>query len=225
MITMPSANDPNIDALRLTQSQQEDPRTELGQEAFLELMITQIRNQDPFEPMENGEFIGQLAQFSTVSGIGDMSQSLEKLADSLYAGQALQAATVVGRDVLADGEVARLSADKPLLAGIELPAPSGSAFARIFDQAGQLVAEVPLGPLGSGLSTFEWDGTLEDGSTAAPGLYRVTGGTRNGDEEAALPTYVGMKVASVSLAPDGSGTQITADNGEKIRFSQIKSIM
>jgi flagellar basal-body rod modification protein FlgD len=80
--------------------QQTEPELELGQEQFLSLMITQLKNQDPFKPMESGEFLGQLAQFGTVSGLAGLQTSFDSLATSLVSNQALQAASLVGRSAL-----------------------------------------------------------------------------------------------------------------------------
>ena len=224
MINMPTS-DPALSALALPQRDAEQERTQLGQEEFLALMVTQLQNQDPFKPMENGEFISQMAEFSNVTSLGEMSKSMEDLAASLYANQALQATAVVGRTVVAEGEYASLSAEEPLTGGVELPYPSAAGFVNILDSSGQLVKEISLGSRAAGLATFEWDGTLADGSTAEPGLYRIVGGIRNGADETALSTYAGAKVQSVSLAPDGQGAQISLENGQSVSFSQIKAIM
>src|SRR3972149_6116893 len=89
----------NLDSSFQLQQAQKD-RTELNQEQFLMLMITQFRNQDPLKPQDPAEFLTQLAQVTSVAGISEMNKSVASLADSLYAGQALQAASVVGRNVL-----------------------------------------------------------------------------------------------------------------------------
>ena len=74
---------------------------DLGQEDFLHLMLTQLKNQDPFKPMESGEFLGQLAQFGTVQGLAGLQTSFDSLASSLVSNQALQASSLVGRSALA----------------------------------------------------------------------------------------------------------------------------
>ena len=73
---------------------------DLGQEDFLHLMLTQLKNQDPFKPMESGEFLGQIAQFGTVQGLAGLQTSFDSLSSSLVSNQALQASTVVGRSAL-----------------------------------------------------------------------------------------------------------------------------
>ena len=75
-------------------------KKQLGQEDFMDLMLTQMNNQDPFKPMENGEFLTQMAQFSAVSGLKDIKESFQGLADTMQSNQALQAASMVGRKVL-----------------------------------------------------------------------------------------------------------------------------
>ena len=223
MITLPSA-DFDLNSLSLPQVSHED-QSELGQEDFLMLMITQFRNQDPFEPLQSGDFIGQMAQFSTVSGITEMNQSMSSLAESFTANQALQASTMVGRTILADGDTATLSETKPLQGGVELPFATDTAFVRIYDGSGQLVREMPLGSRNAGLATFEWDGATADGESATAGNYRIIAGMRNGAEEEALATFVGTKVQSVTLSGGGRRAHITTEAGQEISLSQVKAIM
>ncbi|HHQ13552.1 MAG TPA: flagellar hook assembly protein FlgD [Chromatiales bacterium] len=223
MITTPNA-DLNLSALSLPQPSQKE-KSELGQEDFMTLMIEQFRNQDPFQPMENGQFIAQMAQFSQVSGIAEMNQSMGKLADSLASNQALQASTLVGRSVLAEGNLVNLRGeDSTVKGGVDLPYATGSAFVRIFDNSGQPIRDIPLGPRNAGVNTFEWDGKLPDGEQAPPGLYRIAAGLRNGDAEEALDTYVATPVQSITLS-GGRSAQITTEAGQQISLSQVKAIL
>ena len=223
MITMPATDDP-LSALALPKKTQEE-RTELGQEEFLMLMVEQFSNQDPFQPVENGEFIAQMAQFSQVSGIAEMSQSLEKLSQSLSANQALQAATMVGRSVLADGNLASLGAEDRLKGGVSLPYATSEGYVRIFDASGQPVQEFALGTRDAGLASFEWDGTLPDGERAEPGTYRVAAFIRNGGVEEPLETLVGSRIQSVSLSAGGRSALLTTEAGQQVSLSQVRAIM
>ncbi len=224
MITMPNAE---VDTSRyaLPEAQKDVASNKLGQAEFLELMITQLQNQDPMQPMEGAEFISQMAQFSTVEEIGGVSRSVESLADSLGATTALQAATMVGRSVLIEGDTSQLGADSPLLGGVELPSPISNGVVQIFDTSGQLVRELPLGQQGRGVATFEWDGTMSDGSTADPGTYYINAAFMNGDTQQALPTFVASKVTSITLNAAGGGSEIVTEDGQVARLSQIKAIM
>ena len=119
---MPTISSDIYQDLGLSQpAQVKNPQGELGQEAFLELMTTQLRNQDPFEPMDNGEFLGQLASFGTVSGIEDLKTEIQKLAGSLTSNQTLQAAGMVGHEVLIPGTHAQLTSGGSIRAAVELP--------------------------------------------------------------------------------------------------------
>lgn len=224
MITMPG-NEADFSRFALPDVQEGATRNQLGQEEFLQLMITQLQNQDPMKPMEDGEFIAQMAQFSTVEEIGGMSRSLETLAESLTASMALQASTMVGRSVLVEGDTGQLSEGQPMGGGVELSAPINNGVVRIYDVSGQLVREMPLGSQGQGVATFEWDGTKSDGSAADPGTYFVQAAFMNGETEEALPTFMASQVSSVTLTAGGSSAQITTEDGQKVGLSQIKAIM
>src|SRR5690606_32338123 len=109
-MTTPVGSRSEYDALGLG-TVPEPKRTSLGQEEFLSLMTTQLKNQDPFKPLESGEFLGQLAQFGTVNGLAELKTSFADLAGSLVPSQKLAAADLLGRTVLATGEQLYLDAD------------------------------------------------------------------------------------------------------------------
>ena len=89
-----------LESLGLAQKKPRVDKKEMGQEDFLKLMTTQLQNQDPMKPMENGDFLAQIAQFSTVDGIGKLQESFEALSGSLHSNQALQASGLIGRNVM-----------------------------------------------------------------------------------------------------------------------------
>lgn len=197
----------------------------LGQEDFLALMITQLQSQDPLKPMENGEFIGQMAQFSTVTGIAEMTKSVSSLTEAYNSGQALQAASMVGRTVLTEANAAKYSGSAPVQGAVELASSSANAVVRVYSQAGALVRELPLGSQQAGLTNFTWDGTLANGQKAPAGTYRFTAAIENPAGATALTTYLASKVESVTLSGDGSGSQIRTDGGASVRLSQVKAVM
>lgn len=220
-----TSSDLDLSQYTLPTAQDERNRTELGQEDFLALMLSQLQNQDPFQPMENGEFLGQMAQFSTVSGIGDMSASLNQLAESLYASQALQASSMIGKTVLTEGGVANLADDGALQGAVDVPYSTGDVFVRITAANGQLVREIQLGGRDAGLANFEWDGIAADGTRAPAGQYLISAGTRENGNETALGTLVTTRVSSVSLSGGGANTRITTETGAELSLSQIRAVM
>lgn len=226
MTTITSNNtDLDLAGLQLASSAANKAKKELGQEDFLALMITQLQNQDPLKPMENGEFIGQMAQFSTVSGIADMSKSIGGLTDAFNSGQALQAASMVGRTVLTEASSAAFSGTQPVNGAVELPYGTSSAVVRVYTNSGELVRELPLGTQQAGLGNFAWDGTMANGQPAPAGRYKFTAAIEGPNSATALTTYLASKVESVTLAGDGSGSQIRTDSGATLRLSQVKAVM
>lgn len=172
---------------------------QLGQQDFLKLMITQFRNQDPTQPMKNGEFLGQLAQFGTVSGIQNLESSFAALANSLQADQALRAASLVGRQVLVASDSASLSANGSLGGEIDVPEGGGHVKLTISDANGRQVRQIDLGMQPAGLVDFSWEGRAADGEAADPGAYSVSAELVTSEGAQALPTLMTGKVESVSL--------------------------
>src|SRR5262245_23594956 len=125
---------------------QPERKAELGQEEFLNLMITQLKNQDPFKPLESGEFLGQLAQFGTVSGLAGLQTSFDSLASSLVSNQALQAASLVGRSALVESDVAALAENGSVEGAVDVPSATGGVGVEVRDATGQVVKHLPLGP-------------------------------------------------------------------------------
>ena len=226
MTTITSTNtDLDLANLQLASSANTKAKKQLGQEDFLALMIQQLKNQDPLKPMQNGEFIGQMAQFSTVTGIAEMTKSVGALTDAFSSGQALQAASMVGRTVLTEASTADFSPTRPISGAVELPYTTSAGVVRVYSNTGELVRELPLGRQEAGLNTFTWDGTMANGQQAPTGRYKLTAAIGSAKGDTALTTYLASKVESVTLSGDGSGSQIRTDSGASLRLSQVKAVM
>ncbi len=178
-------------------------REELGQEEFLQLMLTQLKNQDPFKPMESGEFLGQLAQFGTVTGLGQLQQSFESLSGSLVSDQALQAASLVGRSVLVEVGEGLLELDGALTGAVDLPIGSSAVSVQITDGSGQIIRQLELGTNAEGLVSFRWGGETDTGVAAPPGRYFVSAQYFNGQEMQSASTLIDASVESVTLGTGG----------------------
>jgi flagellar basal-body rod modification protein FlgD len=195
----------------------------LGQEDFLKLMVAQVQNQDPFAPMENGDFIGQMAQFSSVDGINAMNASLENMSKAFSHGQSLQAATLVGRQVVAPSTTANLTAGKPLQGEVDLTDSVSSLVVNIRDSSGVLVESLDLGPQAAGRVSFSWDGRDSEGNQQVDGDYYINAGAQVGGEEQSYSTLTAVKVESVALS--GLGTpQLYLANGTNIGLDEVEQI-
>ncbi len=195
--------------------QQDKDPNRLAQEDFLKLMITQLKNQDPFKPMQNGEFLGQMAQFSTVSGIGDLKKTFESFGKGLVANQMLQAATLIGKQALVEGETRRFDGEQPVQGAFEVPEGTARAELQVFDASGTLVRRVDLGEAGKGRHAFTWDGRNEQGEPAAAGEYRFQVQLTHPDGRAeAARVMLYTRIASVSM-DQGRLTVDTADGATR----------
>ncbi|WP_420465846.1 flagellar hook assembly protein FlgD [Panacagrimonas sp.] len=198
------------------------PQAEMGQADFLRLMTTQLQYQDPFKPMESGEFLGQIAQFSTVSGIQGMQESLDSLAAALTSNQTLQAASLVGRGVLVPGDGLWLPAEGAVELGAELPA-SGSLLLEIRDAGGQVVDRVDLGSQPAGVARITWDGTGADGARLPEGAYSVSALLASGDAGEQVQTLVSGTVNSVSTG--SSGLLLHLNGLDPVELSAVRQIL
>jgi len=200
-------------------------KDKLGQAEFLKLMTAQLMHQDPMKPMENGEFLTQIAQFGTVSGIEDMQKSFSTLSNALVSSQAMQASNLVGKSVAVPSSNGALPANGYLTGVIDLPANSISTIVRITDSAGQLVRTVDMGQQAKGSLEFAWDGSREDGSFAAPGYYNIKAEANMSGKTEALKTYLDSRVESVNVSGVGEPLTLNVAGVGKVNFSDVKQIL
>lgn len=200
-------------------------RDELGQEDFLTLMISQFRNQDPFEPMDNGDFLGQLAQFGTVNGIEELNSSMTGLTGSIQNDQALQAANLVGHSVLARTGAGYLPEDGRLTGAIELDSSVSNVQVEITDVSGQVVQRLELGQQQAGLARFEWDGVDLNGDMAEAGHYQVSTRVVRGVNFESVETLMESSIESVSLGRFGEGLTLNLLGGDTMSLDQVRRIL
>lgn len=205
------------------QTQTKD-KSKLGQEDFMALMVAQLRNQDPMAPMENGEFLGQIAQFSQVSGLQDLQKSFNELSTSLVSNQALQAASLVGRDVLAPTGLGVLAQGGSIRGDVELPSASSRVAVKIYDGAGQVVRTLELGSQASGSAHFQWDGLRDDGTYAPPGTYLVSAAAEFNGSNEAIEANVVNRVNGVTLGNNG-GLLLDLAGVGPLDFTEVKQIL
>jgi len=216
-------NIPGLRTIMDTQDDQKD-RTELGQNEFLKLMTTQLSNQDPFQPMENGEFMGQIAQFGTVNGINDLLTSFQDLAANLQSSQALQASNLIGRQVLVNHDQGYLPQGGSLQGAVELGSSSSNVAVNVYDSTGSALGRVELGAQPAGLVQFAWDGTTFGGQRAPTGRYRIEVEATYGGSTEALTPQVIDQVHSLTLGGVGQEMLVELENLGTVSFNQVNQI-
>ncbi len=213
------------DVLSQYRSDQKSTRggSELGKNEFMELMLAQLNNQNPLDPQDNGEFISQLAQFSSLEEVQKLSGTVNDVAGQFRSTQALQASAMVGKTVMAPSMVGVLGAEGEVRGSIEVPASTGGIWVSIENQNGERVRQIDLGSSQAGMKSFAWDGKDGNGNSLPPGPYKIIaeGSYPGGAQQ--LPTMISANVDSVSLGQNGSVTLNLAGMGS-IALSDVKQI-
>lgn len=198
--------------------------SELGQDAFMTLMLEQLKNQDPLKPQENGEFLAQMAQFSTVTGINEMQASIDNLAASMNHYQVLQSASLVGHSVLVPTNQFNLTDDNVIEGVYENQYSATNLTASIYNTGGELVHTIELGAASAGEHSFSWDGLLEDGERADPGTYSVTVSYGTGDDVAVADVQIQQIIDSVNFSTGDGEILLNTEDGQSLSLSDISQI-
>lgn len=225
---MESVNKPDMkvfENLGLSKGKPAMKEQKLGQEDFIKLMTTQMNHQDPMKPMENGDFLSDMAQFSTVSGLKEIKESFNSLANALQSSQALQASSMVGRQVLVPGSVSTFSEGTPMRGAVELEQNISDLKVSIMDDKGVLVKEINLGNKPAGVAHFDWDGMLAGDKKATSGNYRIQAVGSVDGEQQSLNTLISDKVQSVSLGQGGQGVTLSLANAGSAGLADVKEIL
>lgn len=195
--------------------------TQATQDRFLSLLVAQMKNQDPLNPLDNAQVTSQMAQLSTVQGIENMNNSLQSLAASLGANQMAQAANLIGRGVLVPGDTIRPAEFEDII-GFELSRPADSVKVDIFDAAGGLVRSLNLGAREDGVNALAWDGLTNSGSAAPDGQYRFkVEAIQGGQPLSSTALHLGL-VSSVSQGSQGVQLNLLGD--EQVSYADIRQI-
>ena len=214
-----------LDATRLKEKAASTERDKVSQEAFLELMVTQLKNQDPMKPMENGEFLSQIAQFGTVSGINELQTSFGTLATALQSSQALQASTMVGRRVLIEHDKMIVNGTDPTKFALDLPVEASKVRVSIHDAAGSLVRRLELGPTKAGMGDVAWDGLDALGNQMPAGAYTLKAEALIDGKAQAVTTLVRAPVESVTLPRTGEAPVLNLSDYGAFKIDAIKRVL
>lgn len=197
---------------------------DLGKNEFLELLVTQLNNQNPLEPQENGEFIAQLAQFSTVEGVEKLNSSMETILSGYQSSQALQASSLVGRKVIVPTDKAVVDTSETFKASLVLPTTSSNVSVNVYDSAGTVVNRINMGQQEAGNVSFMWDGKDSSGKTLPPGTYKFEAQATYQGETKGLYTLLPANVDSVTLGQNGGELMLNLAGVGSIGLSQVQVI-
>jgi flagellar basal-body rod modification protein FlgD len=207
------------------QSPKVNAKADLGQDQFLQLMTTQLQNQDPMKPMENGEFLGQIAQFASVRGIQDLQKTFGDLAGSLQSNQAFQAAGLVGKEVLVANSSGVFNYQGlPVRGAVELSSGADQVEVAVIGANGQTLRTLDLGSKRAGLSAFTWDGRDATGAVVPDGAYQIKAVARVAGKSIASDTLFNAKVDSVSFGKNQEGLTLNLAGVGPRDFKDVREI-
>ncbi len=200
-------------------------RAEMGQSDFIQLMIAQMKNQDPTKPLDPNEFMSQLAQFSTVNGIAELKQSVDTMVARMTTDQSVKAATLVGHEVMAPGNTAWFNPGDKVSGQAVLESSTTDLNIKIYGSNGMLIRTIPMGMHGAGAVPFVWDGFREDGKVAPQGSYRIVAEAVMDDRTVQVPVQTRARVTSVDLNGNGGDLTLNLSNGQSVSLDQIDQIL
>ena len=199
--------------------------TTLGGTDFLTLMLAQLKNQDPTNPVDSSTFLTQLSELSEVQGITQLNTSFTALSNSLSSSQALQASSLLGHQALVASSTATLPTNGAAITGaVAVPQTSSSVTVNVTNSAGVLVQQVNLGAQSSGIANFTWNGTESDGSQAPAGQYTLSANVDGVASGTAIPTYVNGTVQSVTMGAGTTGLTLNIGGLGSVPFSSVMQI-
>ncbi len=216
MATTTSVTDTSASALSALSATGATKKDE-GSERFLKLLVTQMRNQDPLNPMDNAQVTSQLAQISTVTGIEKLNQTVAALSGQMLQSQALQGAGLIGRDVLLEGNQLAF-ADGKGSAGFELASPADAVKIEILSPAGRVIDTLDLGAQNSGRSGFEW--AVPPGASTDGLSFRVVASSG----AAALTATPLMTDHVKAISTSGETLTLELLRGGPTPYSRVKAI-
>lgn len=193
-----------------------------SEQRFLKLLVTQLNNQDPLNPLDNAQLTSQLAQMSTVSGIEKLNTAFQSLIAQSGSSQTLQSAALIGRTVLVSGSELPLRQGSDAPFAVDLPAAADAVKATITNAAGNTVRSYDLGALPPGVKTLAWDGKGDSGTQLPDGAYMVKVQALSGGSNAAASVLTYAKVTSV--AQGIAGVSLDLEGGNKASLSDVRQI-
>ena len=194
------------------------------QTTFLQLLITQMQNQDPTNPMDSSQMTSQIAQIDTVSGIAQLNTSLSSLSTQINAGQTSQAAMLIGSSVLAPGNTITVASGKDSEFGVQLASAASDMTVNVVNSAGQIVNTIDLGAQPAGTVPISWTPVDSTGAALPAGNYTITAtGTVNGVAGTATTLTPGT-VESV-VQGTGGAPNLVLSNGSTVALTSVAAVL
>ena len=190
---------------------------QINESDFLQLITTQLQNQNPLQPTDPSQFLGQLEGLSEVS-------SLQSMQSAMSSSQVTSGASLLGHSILAPGSTASLASGGAIAGAVNAPAGATSLTVSIANSSGAPVTSFQVTPSGSGMTAFSWNGATSVGTTAPAGQYTISvNATVNGASQAVAPMVV-SQVQSVTIDPATQQLDLNTTGGT-VPLSSVVTIL
>jgi len=221
MTTVNTNNQVSQDLLSSVNTRNTASTTDETQDRFMTLLVTQMKNQDPLNPMDNAQVTSQMAQLNTVTGINKLNETMSSLIGSVQLGQAYQATSMIGRNVLVEGKTLTHTETGGYF-GVNVPNGADSLSVAIKNGSGATIRTLTFGKQDVGVNALSWDGKMDDGTTAPSGDYSFDITAKTGDTAVSSTTLSLAQVQSVTTST--SGAKLNLSNNTTVSASDISEI-
>ncbi|CAG2143241.1 Basal-body rod modification protein FlgD [compost metagenome] len=192
------------------------------QNNFLKMLVTQMNNQDPLNPMDNAQLTSQLAQISTVSGLQTMNETLTALLSQTAASRAMDSANLIGKTVMVPGNAITVADGVATKIGVDVPSTADSVTVQVLDKNGNVVRNIDMKGQTAGVHDIAWDGKNDQGNAVPNGEYTFkVSGTAEGKDVSAIALVYG-KVQSIS--GDSTGVLVELGDGKTANVDDVRRI-
>jgi flagellar basal-body rod modification protein FlgD len=221
MTTVNTNTQATQDLLNTVNNRQTASNTDDAQDRFMKLLVTQMKNQDPLNPMDNAQVTSQMAQLNTVTGINKLNDSMTSLINNVQMGQSYQATSMIGRNILSAGNTMELG-EKGALFGVNIPNGADSMTVTIKNGAGAVVQTLTLGKQATGINALSWDGKDASGQPAPTGTYTFETTAKLGDTKTTSTTLSLAQVQSVTQMNGSS--KLSLSTGKDVALSDVLEV-
>jgi flagellar basal-body rod modification protein FlgD len=197
----------------------------LSQEDFFSLLTQQLANQDPTKPVDNDQMVAQMTSFTMADGIEQLNTKFENFATSMTSNQALQASSLIGQEVLLQGDIGFMANEGKGISGVVInEQTSQNLEITIQNEVGEVVKVIDAGTQAPGNIQFNWDGTDASGNPMPPGNYVVRAQGKVFGESLVMPTAINRHVQSVSLAGSSQGIILNLNGDVSVKLDDVIQI-